>query len=480
MKSISQIFDAFFKGIGRSRVSLIGAMITTVTFPFLLGLVILDTWLHINNPYFGGFIYMVLGPAFMAGLIMVFIGLFFLKGKEEVRLFTMGYLKEHFTDETKFSRVRKLIFLGVFLTCVNFFIISLLAYSGYHYMESNSFCGEFCHTVMKPEYTAYENSPHSRVHCVECHIGSGATWFVKSKISGARQLLAVAMNTHPRPIQTPVHGLRPARETCEQCHRPDKFHGDKLQVKNRYLSDEKNSLVQTVMLMKIGSAGSMAEQAHGIHWHVAKENKITYLADPKRLTIPEVTLTKADGTKVVYRSEGAAVEGELENRVMDCIDCHNRPTHIYRLAETALDEAVLSGEIARELPFIKRQALEVVNQPYTSSDEARVKIASQLREWYEKNYADLIKAKPELLDRSIKGVQNAFALNVFPEMKIEWGTYVNHIGHGESFDIGCFRCHDESHTSETGETISGDCNLCHVILAENEADPKILKTLFQK
>jgi len=477
MEPLKSIIDSFFKGIARSPVSLIGAMLTTVSFPFLLGMVLIDIWGHVENPYFGAVVYMILGPAFMFGLVMVFIGLFFLKGKEEVRIFTVGYLREHFTDEARFNRVRKLIFLGVFLTCTNFFIISLLGYSGYHYMESNSFCGQFCHEVMHPEYTAYQNSPHSRVHCVECHIGSGATWFVKSKISGSRQLLAVALDTVPRPIETPVHGLRPARETCEQCHRPDKFHGDKLNVKTSYQEDDASTPTKTVMLMKIGSAGSLTDQPHGIHWHVSKDNTISYKADEKRMVIPEVTLTRADGTTVVYRNEDAEVEGTLEDRVMDCVDCHNRPTHIYRGAEKAVDEKIFAGEISRELPFIKRQALEVLTVDYPSSEEAEIQIGRSLTEWYTQNYPELVAQKKELLTRSIEGVRNAYRQNVFPNMKITWGTYVNHIGHGEDFDIGCFRCHDDSHTSEDGQTISGDCNLCHSLLAENEKDPKILKTL---
>jgi len=477
MEPLKSIIDSFFKGIARSRVSLIGAMITTVTFPFLLGLVVIDIWGHIENPYFGAIVYMLLGPAFMAGLVMVFIGLFFLKGKDEVRVFTVGYLREHFTDEARFNRVRKLIFLGVFLTCTNFFIISLLGYSGYHYMESNNFCGQFCHEVMHPEYTAYQNSPHSRVHCVECHIGSGATWFVKSKISGSRQLFAVAFDTVPRPIETPVHGLRPARETCEQCHRPDKFHGDTLKVKHKYRDDEASTPTQTVMLMKIGSAGSMTEKPHGIHWHVSKENTITYKADPKRLTIPEVTLTRADGSSVTFRSEDAPEELELEERAMDCIDCHNRPTHIYRDVETAVNEKIFAGEISLELPFIKRQAIEVLTTEYASNEEALLSISKTLRSWYDDNYPQLVKDHPELLNLSIEGIRNAYSQNVFPEMNITWGTYVNHIGHGEDFDRGCFRCHDDSHESEDGETISGDCNLCHVVLAEDETNPEILKTL---
>lgn len=479
MTRFSDIILSFFKGITRSRISLLGAMMTTISFPFLLGLVIVDSWLHIDNPYFGAIVYMVLGPIFIAGLAMVFVGLFFLKGKEEVRLFTLAYLQEHFTDETRFNRVRKLIFLGVLLTSVNFVIFSLLGYSGYHYMESNSFCGQFCHTVMAPEYTAYQNSPHSRVKCVECHIGSGATWFAKSKISGARQLAAVAFNTYPRPIRTPVHGLRPARDTCEQCHRPDKFHGDKLTIIDHYDEDMKNSHTQTVMLMKIGSAGGGTDAPHGIHWHVAEENKITYKADPDRLTIPEVTLTRKDGSTVVFRSEAAAEaiadSGlELEERTMDCIDCHNRPTHIYRLAGDAIDEEIKKGAISPAIPYIKQQAMEVVAKDYRSQAEALEQIDQSLNAWYSQNQPEV---DGQLLDRAIAGIQNAYALNVFPEMNIKWGTYVDHIGHGEDFEIGCHRCHNGDHESEDGTMIESDCNTCHTILAEGEENPEILQSL---
>ncbi|PLY05450.1 MAG: cytochrome C [Desulfuromonas sp.] len=479
MTRFSDIISSFFKGITRSRISLIGAMMTTLCFPFLLGLVVIDSWRHIDNPYFGAVVYMLLGPIFIVGLVMVFVGLFFLKGKEEVRLFTLAYLQEHFADETRFNRVRKLIFLGVLLTGVNVVIFSLLGYSGYHYMESNSFCGQFCHTVMAPEYTAYQNSPHSRVKCVECHIGSGATWFAKSKISGARQLAAVAFNTYPRPIKTPVHGLRPARDTCEQCHRPDKFHGDKLVIKDHYGVDEENSHTQTVLLMKIGSAGSGVAAPHGIHWHVADENRITYKADPERLVIAEVSLVKADGTEVVYRSEDAAEalaeEGlVLEERVMDCVDCHNRPTHIYRSATDAIDEEIAKGTISRDLPFIKRQALEAVDRKYASQQEAFAGIETELKSWYAENYPASDKA---LLAQAIEGVRSAYRLNVFPEMNIGWDLYVNHIGHGEDFEIGCHRCHDGSHESETGEVIASDCDTCHALLAEDEESPDILQDL---
>ncbi len=429
MKRLTDIIGAFSRGIARSRISLIGAMVVTVVTPFLLGAIIYDLIWHITNPYVGAVIYMVLGPAFIGGLVLVFFGLFFFKGKEEVRLFTLEYLRDYFSDPRKFSKMRRLVFFAVFLTCVNMFIMGLLAYRGYHYMESVGFCGQFCHTVMSPEFTVYKSSPHSRVPCVECHIGAGATWFVKSKISGTRQLLAVATDTYSRPIETPVRGLRPARETCEECHRPEKFHGDKLVVRDHYKEDEKNTHTETVLLMKIGSAGDRTVSPNGVHWHVAPQNKIVYQpSDWSRTSIPEVTLTKADGTQVVFRSEGAedkkegAETEQVEPREMDCIDCHNRPTHIYKSAAQAIDGKILAGKIPQDLPFIKRQAMEVVQKEYSTQEEARKAIATDLNAWYQKNYPDLIKQQPALLEKAIAGVQNAYSENVFPEMNIKWGN----------------------------------------------------------
>ncbi len=473
----------FFLGISRSRISLVGAMIVTVVTPLLFGYMIIDSVFHVKNPYFGGAVYLLLGPVFLTGLGMIFAGAFFFRGTRDVHLFTLEYMRKYFTDPKLFGRLRRNVFLIVVLTSVNFTVFSLFLYRAYHYMESTAFCGQFCHTVMSPEYTAYQNGPHSQVSCVECHIGAGADWFVKSKISGARQLLAVAANTYPRPIPTPVHGLRPARDTCEKCHRPELFHGDKLYVKNHFLPDEQNSEVHNILLMKIGSAGDRAQSSHGIHWHVAPQNAVTYrTVDPKRMVIPEVTLKTADGKEVVFRTDDAdeklkAAGEKIETRTMDCIDCHNRPSHVYLSMEDALNRKIVEGTIPRELPFIKRQAVEVVSAKYPDSKTAKESIAASLTSWYQANQAALVAAKPELLAKAIAGVQEAYAQNVFPEMNIDWGTYITQIGHGEEFDHGCFRCHDDQHKSADGKVISGDCNTCHTLLAQEEADPAILKTL---
>ena len=477
MATFTDIIKTFVNSIARSKVSLMGAVLTTVTFPILLVAAVLDIMGIVENPYFGFIIYLVLGPLFMVSLLLVFLGLFFFKGKEGTSLFTYDYLKEQFSAPNRFAKVRKLVFLISALTLLNLFILGLISYTGYHYTESIGFCGQLCHTVMAPEYTTYKNSPHSRVRCVECHIGQGAQWFVKSKISGVRQIFAVAFNTYSRPIQTPVHGLRPARETCEQCHRPELFHGDKLYIRDKFLPDEKNTHLQTVLLLKVGSGGYRGSNAHGIHWHVSPENEITYThTDTAREKISEVRLSKPDGTEIVFSKEtdtGAGPAGKV--RTMDCVDCHNRPTHIYLPPDEALDQKLAHGDIPVSLPYIKKIALELITRTYASHEEAKNTIATEIRARYRRDYPTLVNNNLPLLGQAISGIQAAYVENVFPEMKIEWNTYRNFLGHKN--DSGCFRCHDGSHTTKAGEIISMDCETCHVILAEDEADPKVLETL---
>jgi len=288
--------------------------------------------------------------------------------------------------------------------------------------------------------------------------------------------VAILAKTYSRPIETPVRNLRPARETCEECHRPQLFHGDKLVVRNHFQPDKDNTDAKTVLLVKIGSAGDRAVSPNGIHWHVAYENQITYrTTDRERETIPEVTLHRKDGSTVVFRSSDAKKQlagGVVETRTMDCLDCHNRPTHIYLSANNALDERMLKGEIPTDLPFIKAQALKVVKPAYATKAEGLAKIAEGLRTWYRVNQPE---QPAEKVEKAIRGVQAAYADYVWPRMNIQWGTYTSHLGHTE--DTGCFRCHDGDHTSDSGETISGDCDTCHTLLAMDDPDPAILKTL---
>jgi hypothetical protein len=345
-------------------------------------------------------------------------------------------------------------------TVANVLIVSVAAYRGIEYMDSVQFCGQLCHEVMQPEFAGYQAGPHSRVACIQCHIGPGAPWFVQAKISGLRQVYAVTFNTHSRPIPSPVTNLRPARDTCEQCHWPEKFHGDKIKTIREYADDEANTESVTSLKMHIGGVSAAKNTATGIHWHVGAMNNIEYVAtDDKRQVIPYVKLDDGKGKVTEYRADGVTDQqiAAGERRTLDCVDCHNRPSHTFAVsAERAVDNAIGSGEIDRTLPFVRREAVRVLKVGYPNAQAASVGIAAEFDRFYREGYPAAPKAA---IQQATTTVQTLYQRNVFPAMKVGWGSYTNNIGH-TAFP-GCFRCHDDNHKSKAGKAISQDCSLCH-------------------
>jgi hypothetical protein len=332
---------------------------------------------------------------------------------------------------------------------------------------------------MSPEFTAYQNSPHSRVECVECHIGPGAGWFVKAKVSGLRQVLAVSFNTYARPIPSPVKELRAARDTCEHCHWSQRFSGDRLTLKTNYKDDEKNTPLTTVLVMKIG--GRTSSGSVGIHGkHLEDGLRISYIAaDERRQIIPIVYYTDNKGITLEYVSTDITVsKQELEKgeqRVMDCTDCHNRPTHAFELPANAVDLRMSRGLISPELPYIHKKAVELLNADYPDRDSAQKQIVEGIENYYRTSYPDLYEGKRKWIDQSAENVAKIYLRNIFPDMKMTWGVHPNNLGHNDF--PGCFRCHDGSHTSADGRTISNDCAACHNLLAVQDENPKILSDL---
>ncbi|HXV76037.1 MAG TPA: NapC/NirT family cytochrome c [Candidatus Polarisedimenticolaceae bacterium] len=463
----------FIAAVTRNPVSLLGTAITTASALVFCGLFAIELTSRHENPYLGILSYMVLPGLFVVGLVLIPIGA--ARARKKAR--AAAARGEKFQDfpiiDLNVGRMRRIVLTFLVLTLANLVLLATATYKGVEYMDTTEFCGTVCHTVMHPEFTAYERSPHARVKCVECHIGPGANWFVRSKLSGAWQVVSVTFDLFPRPIPSPIENLRPARDTCEQCHWPAKFVGDKLQVRTRFQEDEANTETKTVLLMRVG--GVEGRVAHGIHWHVDPSRTIRYLADPTREEIYDVELTEPDGTVKRYNSGEPPADREVRWREMDCVDCHNRPTHVYRKASTELDRALSDGRIDRELPFIRRQGRLVLEQDYASHAAAREAISAALASYYRENHPEIAAVKTDRIAQAANEIGNIYGWNVFPEMNVEWGTYPNHIGHEDS--PGCFRCHDDLHETEDGEAISQDCETCHTLLALEEEDPEVLTML---
>jgi nitrate/TMAO reductase-like tetraheme cytochrome c subunit len=463
--------------LGQNVVTLLGAVLTTSA-----GITLVLFWLRELfsrdrvHPYAGILLYLILPGVFLLGLVMMPAGLVW----RRARLKTRGELPAEYPAVDFGSRVlQRALYLVLALTVVNVAMMGTASYKGLEYMDSTQFCGQACHTVMQPEYTAYLDSPHSRVACVECHIGPGASWFVRSKLSGTRQVFAVALETYSRPIPSPVTYLRPARETCEQCHWPQRFVGDRFVVRTKFQDDEANTRLTTVLVLKIG--GHRAGGVVGIHGrHLSDRSRISYVStDGRRQVIPRVTYVDDEGKSVEFVSKDLKISAEDlargERRDMDCIDCHNRPSHAFEMPERALDRAMADGAISPDLPYVKKKAVELLRAEYPDRDTAAARIEKALADYYRDSHPEAYRTHRAQVESAARGVAAIYLKNVFPGMRVTWGVHPNNVGH-EDF-LGCFRCHDDNHESSDGRTISQDCDACHTILAMEESNPKVLADL---
>jgi hypothetical protein len=351
-------------------------------------------------------------------------------------------------------------------------LVPVGAYQSFHATESLEFCGQLCHEVMNPEWVRYQDSPHARVGCVECHIGPGADWFVRSKLSGLRQVWAVTRDSFPRPIPTPIRDLRPARETCEECHWRRQFIGYKEIDRAYYLSDEDNPVHHLRMLLKVGGEKTTFMQGSGIHYHMLIAAKVEYIAtDEQRQEIAWVRVTRADGSMTEFDRLDDPLSDEekemFEVRTMDCMDCHNRPSHQFPVATERVNEALAAGSISLEFPSIKVQAVRALDGGYATTEEAMTGIANSVREFYRGDYPEVFEEKPHELTSSIKKLQSIYRETIFPEMKADWSAHPDNIGHRDS--PGCFRCHNDELESAEGHTVFTTCNKCHLILAQGES-----------
>ncbi len=422
-------------------------------------LIAIDFFTGFRQPYMGILVFLIVPSFFWIGLICAGGGLWL-----ELRRRKKLTAAEARVEASGGRRTRHLV---AALACVFLVLIlsALGSYRTFEVTESSEFCGALCHTVMKPEYVTYKSSPHSRVRCTECHIGSGASWYVRAKISGLYQIYATVLDRYPRPIPVPVQNLRPAPETCEQCHWPAKFYGWLELRRQFFLPDKQNTPWNIRLLVYVGGAIATKGPVGGIHWHMNVSNRMEYIAtDESRQTIPWVRVTNREtGAVTVYESQNNPLTPQqktLPMRVLDCVDCHNRPTHIFDSPYRALDDSLWLRRIDPAIASIKVKAAEALVKAGEAVSQAPglALIAQKLSKDYS-DYQDQPKIR-----QAISETQRIFQDNFFPEMKTDWKVRPNNIGH--YIWPGCFRCHDGSHVDKTGRAISNSCNTCHIITSQ--------------
>jgi len=426
---------------------------------------------HTSNPYIGILAFIIIPVLLAAGLILIAAGIFL--GRKRLKRME----RELIALPDRRIYLRRIAVFFVLTTGINIVVGTEATYRAVEHMETAQFCGQSCH-VMKPEFTAHQNSPHARVLCVDCHVAPGAAGWLQSKAAGTRQLLDVALHQVRTPIESAIQSGRlvPSRDTCEQCHWPQMFDSPKLRVIEHFQEDAANTETQTVLMMLIG--GGDLGGIHGKHMGLGVE--IYYGAsDSARQTIPWVEYrNRKTGLSSTYLAEGsnAAWIAKLPRYQMQCVDCHNRPTHTFDPPDRATDQALAQGRISSTLPFIKKEAVLLLKGKYASNDEASRAIPAALTAYYLQTDPALCRQRGREIAAAGMEIAAIYNRNVFPDLKVTWGTYPNNLGHTDF--PGCFRCHDGSHsTSDKKSTVTQDCNACHEPLAVEEAPPGVLKTL---
>lgn len=448
-------------------ISLTGAVIAIGSAFSFIFLFAIDLFAKGNNAYLGILTY-IISPAFLIlGLSLMLIG--WLRYRRKIRQRETDKASRGLSFDLANPRHRRKL-IGFGIGSFVFLILSAIgSYKTYHVTESNEFCGLVCHTVMEPEYTSHPIGAHARVACVQCHIGSGATSYLKAKLNGLNQVYSVALNKYDHPIEMPLKNMRPASEICEQCHSPEKYTGNLDRIYPSYLADDENTPYTVRMSLKVGGADPRRGPPEGIHWHMSADHSLEFIAEDEKLqVIPWVRVTKNTGEVVEYITpdfEGNPADYTIHK--MDCMDCHNRPAHAYTAPGEAINESLYLGKLSTTLSGIKRLGVELLIGEYTDKQAAFDAIA-----------AGLTSAYPDeaLLAEAITELQAIYSVNFFPKMKADWSAYPSNIGHKNW--AGCFRCHDDMHASSEGnKTIEmSNCNSCHSILAQGST-PEALRTL---
>jgi NapC/NirT cytochrome c family protein len=447
----------FFTRVLQNRVSAIGVALTTASALLFLVLLALELSDALQNPYAGIVVFIMVPALFVIGLLLMPLGLWL-----ERRRFARGEESPWPVLDLSNRNARRAVIFVTVATIVNIAILSLASYGAVEYSESQTFCGQACHTVMEPEFVAHQNGPHAKVHCVDCHVGPGARGMIHAKVNGLRQVYLVATGSYRRPIPTPLEDLPSAVHTCQQCHWPDRNVGDRVRIIAEHANDEANTPTAMTVKLHVGGATAGAGYGAGIHWHTNPANAIDYVAaDEAREQIPYVRRTAPDGTVFEYFGENVnpAEVADKPRRRMDCLDCHSRPAHRFgETPEREVDAAITAGEIDRTIPFIRREAVRALTTEYPSREAAAAAIDTSIRTGLRTAPQGLNEAA---LGRSIAATQAIYTRSIFPSMNVTWGTYKNQRGHTTS--NGCFRCHDDLHKTKEGRAIGQDCEMCHSI-----------------
>lgn len=369
-------------------------------------------------------------------------------------------MKFTFGRKTMVGAIGTLVVAGI-----GVMVLAAAGIAGWEYTNSDQFCETMCHSVHPEEIDSHKTAAHAQVRCVECHMGRNSTLkLIAMKPTHFKELWGMIAG-YERPLH--ASGMRPAREACESCHNPQTEHHDSIAVNKRYGTDPKSSEsdYRITLHTTANAERELAWKVTGIHWHIA--NDVEYRTpDLQGRTIPWVQVTKRDGTKVTYVDAETKLSkdeiGKLEQRRMECFNCHNAVGHPFPNPADKVDEAIASGKIDRALPSVKARAVALIDASADISGPLAQRSAA-----IDKLIADNAAKSPvpdKLKDKDAafrKVMRDILLASSFEEKGVTWKSFPNHAQHRDT--PGCFRCHDGKHLNEKGESIRLQCTLCHAL-----------------
>lgn len=480
---------SFIPRLWANWITLTGSILTTASGVAILVFMIFE---GLGNPYGAGMLVIASLTLFIAGLLLIPFGLWIDRRRRKKAGIPDGenrdLIMDAFEAAMRDRRMRNRVAFVLVMTLVNIVLFAGAGKASVEYADSPKFCGATCHTPMQPEWETYNRSPHAKVACVQCHIGEGTIPFIKAKWNGMHQLAGVVANDYHRPVPTPVTKMRPADETCGNCHWPERWINNKLKVFPHYKADKDNTPAYNAEFLHVGGRNPATGKFEGIHSHSNPDKVIQYeYADELRRKVGKITVLEKGVVTAVYEPKGEAPKA-IGTRRMDCIDCHSRPTHIEEpSAAHAVDRALSDGRLDPKLPFIKQVATEVLAKDDVKHADAEAYFKKAVAEAYAK-HAD-VQVPAEAQEKAALALAQLYTHNVYPDMQVGWGTYRNNLMHEVEGDdaAGCFRCHDGERKAKLSDgstkLLSQDCSVCHEQVA-NEDDPAkfdaTLKAAFSK
>jgi nitrate/TMAO reductase-like tetraheme cytochrome c subunit len=468
---------AWLPRLWANRVTLLGSAIATVAGVAIGLFLIIDLIAPGRNAYGGALLIVALPLLLVLGLLLIPVGLWIERRRRPT--LSPSPIEAAFATALHDRGARNRIVFLALITLVNVGLVAFAGQKSIHYMDSPGFCGGACHSVMQPQWDAYRHSPHANVDCVACHIGSSS--YVKAKLNGVGQMWKLATRSFHTPITMPVDKLLSSQQTCERCH-SQRYVGNRLKVYTHFGTDKDNSPLVDAFMLHVGGPNPRTGKYDGMHWHANPDVEVRYqFLDDARARIGKIDVYERHRLVASFLPPGKH-ESAVGERTMDCVDCHNRPAHqLDASPKDAIERALDAKLLSAKLPFIAKVGASLLARCDAPRDEAEAFFRRELGESYRREHPEVRLAGLEL-DASAKALTELYRLNVYPALKLGFGSHRNDLGHGGSQGVGgCFRCHDTQHEAKladgTTKTLGQDCDSCHERIAMGENPAKLDDTL---